>query len=160
MRQTFDRDDLNSAIEFDSPFQVFDDGTIETRVSGIHAPNVEHDDQSDVLIESTDWEALTGFTGQYGYRGAVMHASEQFQGGIVDYVIERPGVYCLVVVEAYDDRCIVCAETADYCQGHGEIGDPEGYAAIQDNDGEQFEYRQSQTPAGWAVVHYTGERAE
>lgn len=27
-----------------------------------------------------------------------------------------------------DSRCPTCGEPIDYCQGHGEIGDPEGYA--------------------------------
>lgn len=33
--------------------------------------------------------------------------------------------------------CVVCGEHSDYCQGHGEIGDPDGYAILMahDNDG-------------------------
>lgn len=36
----------------------------------------------------------------------------------------------------YVSRCVVCAEFPDYCQGHGEIGDPEGYEILiaHDND--------------------------
>lgn len=33
-------------------------------------------------------------------------------------------------MEAEPERCPVCGEFPDYCQGHGEIGDPEGYALL------------------------------
>ena len=32
-------------------------------------------------------------------------------------------------------RCPVCAEPIDYCQGHGEIGDPAGFAILVAHDG-------------------------
>jgi len=28
-------------------------------------------------------------------------------------------------------RCCVCGDPSDYCQGHGEIGDPVGFETIQ-----------------------------
>lgn len=28
------------------------------------------------------------------------------------------------------DECPVCLEPMDYCQGHGEIGDPEGFRML------------------------------
>jgi hypothetical protein len=31
-------------------------------------------------------------------------------------------------------RCPACGELMDYCQGHGEIGDPYGYAILQAHD--------------------------
>ena len=31
-----------------------------------------------------------------------------------------------------DDVCPVCLEPMDYCQGHVQIGDPEGFAALQE----------------------------
>ena len=31
-------------------------------------------------------------------------------------------------------RCPACGEPIDYCQGHGEIGDPEGRAALDLHD--------------------------
>lgn len=33
--------------------------------------------------------------------------------------------------DANGERCPACGEYIDYCQGHGPIGDPDGYAAIQ-----------------------------
>jgi hypothetical protein len=31
-------------------------------------------------------------------------------------------------------RCPACGEPIDYCQGHGEYGDPEGHAALELHD--------------------------
>ncbi|QFP97764.1 hypothetical protein KNU79_gp82 [Gordonia phage NadineRae] len=45
-----------------------------------------------------------------------------------------------VVVGARDadvfapDRCVVCGEVVDYCQGHGSIGDPDGAAVLRAHD--------------------------
>lgn len=30
------------------------------------------------------------------------------------------------------DECPICLEPMDYCQGHGEIGDPEGFRMLMD----------------------------
>ena len=30
--------------------------------------------------------------------------------------------------------CPACGDPIDYCQGHGEIGDPEGYAIIKQQE--------------------------
>lgn len=32
--------------------------------------------------------------------------------------------------------CPACGEPIDYCQGHGEIGDPQGFAILQAHDNE------------------------
>ena len=31
-------------------------------------------------------------------------------------------------------RCPACNEPVDYCQGHGEIGDPDGFAVLEAHD--------------------------
>ena len=33
-----------------------------------------------------------------------------------------------------DSKCPACGDFIDYCQGHGEIGDPEGYAIIKQQE--------------------------
>jgi hypothetical protein len=33
-----------------------------------------------------------------------------------------------------ETRCPACGEPIDYCQGHGELGDPEGHAVLQQHD--------------------------
>lgn len=34
----------------------------------------------------------------------------------------------------YESRCPVCGDPADYCLGHGEIGDPAGYGILVAHD--------------------------
>ena len=36
--------------------------------------------------------------------------------------------------EDYESRCPACGDVIDYCQGHGEIGDPQGFAILQAHD--------------------------
>ncbi|HEY6057206.1 MAG TPA: hypothetical protein VIV06_04200 [Candidatus Limnocylindrales bacterium] len=37
----------------------------------------------------------------------------------------------------YVSRCPACGDPIDYCQGHGEIGDPTGAAILADHDAGQ-----------------------
>ena len=34
-------------------------------------------------------------------------------------------------MDEMESVCPACGEPIDYCQGHGEIGDPEGYAILK-----------------------------
>ena len=88
-------------FEFDHVFTVHADGSVTD--SDRYAPSVWHDDTDDVVIDGEGWTALTGYTGQYRYNGAVMHASEQFAGGIRDDVLSTPGTYVLVVVDVLSE---------------------------------------------------------
>jgi hypothetical protein len=40
------------------------------------------------------------------------------------------------VFEEYDSCCPACGEWSQYCQGHGEMGDPAGYAILNMHDDE------------------------
>lgn len=87
-------------------FTLHQDGTV-TEPRGIYAPDVFDDPDDDVCIVGDEWEALTGWTLQYGYHGAVMHASELFHAGIVRFLLEwadpDPVTFALVVVECLTD---------------------------------------------------------
>ena len=80
--------EINSQ-EFDHVFQVTRRG-IADGPDGIYAPEVENDDEHDILVDgvplkattSKGWQALEGYTCQYGYAGAVMQPSE-FVGGLL-----------------------------------------------------------------------------
>lgn len=37
--------------------------------------------------------------------------------------------------EIVEALCPACGSPTDYCQGHGEIGDPTGFAILQAHDG-------------------------
>lgn len=36
--------------------------------------------------------------------------------------------------DVYEPRCPACGEYMDFCQGHGEIGDPEGFEILCKHD--------------------------
>lgn len=54
-------------------------------------------------VDGTGWELVSGFTGQYGYNGPLMHESEYMGGGIVQYTIDTPGIYTVQYVAAWTD---------------------------------------------------------
>lgn len=95
------------AQEFDVPFRIYPLGTFEGHVSGVYAPSVWHSYTEDIEIDSDAWEPLTGYTGQHGYRGACMHASEDFGPGMVADMWEaardagQPVTFVTVVIECY-----------------------------------------------------------
>lgn len=93
-----------NAIEFDHPFTLHPDGTI-TDPTGVHAPSVYHNDETDVEISDDGWRALTGMTGQDRYHGAVMHPSEYIGRGITEYLLElaadEPRTFVVTAVECW-----------------------------------------------------------
>jgi hypothetical protein len=123
-------------MDFDHVFTITEDGTIED--ADEYAPSVEHDDKYDVLIdgtphlESETWEAFsTGYTGQHGYNGPVMHVSEYLSGGLADDMLSTPGIFVIEVVDApcdYDDPDTLCdIETGCGC-------DPAGWIVLRKRD--------------------------
>ncbi len=109
MNKQATRDTLTHMVEWDIPFRVNGDGTVDTFVDG-DAPTVYHDAEEDVIVDGAgDWTPLTGYTGQDSYHGAVMHPSEQLSGGLADDVLATPGVYVLTTVldmEAAEDDAL------------------------------------------------------
>lgn len=90
-------------LDFDHPFTLDSAGN-PSDAPGVHAPYVWHDDELDVDgYDPCEWEPITGLTGQYGYRGAVMHASEYVGCGVVDRLLwecqDDPRTFVMVVVE-------------------------------------------------------------
>lgn len=107
---------LNSAIDFDSPFRVVstsDSGeTIIEGAPGIYAPDVtlfvgrdgngvgEEEIDYRPWNESTRWQAITGYSGQQGYSGPTMHASEYLGGNMArDVLADIGSTYVAVTVE-------------------------------------------------------------
>lgn len=147
--------ELNDIMEFDHPIRVNPDGTIDPDPRKSHpgtpyAPEsvmqTRHDGQVDdgdeeAWIESIrrqGWEPERGWTGQHGYRGPVMHASEYVGGGLEDHIRETPGLWVVVSVECLPD------EDPD---PDDEDHDPADCETCERRDCGDFE------PAGWAVLH-------
>lgn len=79
-------------VEFDHVFTVMSGGTVTDGPSGIHAP-----DSHDGELSGDGWEYWsTGRSGQYGYRGPIMHASEYIGGRIERDILSTPGIYAVV----------------------------------------------------------------
>src|SRR4051812_32617046 len=112
--------DIN-AQDLDHVFEITDDDRVVDGPAGMYAPErCEHDDTDDMLIdgvpyrECTEWEAVTGVTGQYCYHGPVMHSSEYVGRELGRWLAENwarstPMVVCVVEVGCDDD----CAEDCD-----------------------------------------------
>lgn len=155
--------DMLRSVEFDSPFTVTPSGEIGPAPAGVYAPECYHSEADDVDLAGAGeiWEPLTGYTGQYGYRGAVMHASEYLGGGLARDILASPGVYVVVVVSVLpDSECLHCGRTIEQ-DAAGRWVDPEA-------DGDDSVWRETcdahgtvtaehepcpdPEPAGWAVL--------
>lgn len=96
-------EELAEAMDFDHVITVYPNGTIGD--SKYYAPEVwqELDKDGQAIKEpelfSSNWTLLTGYTGQYGYNGAVMHQSEYIGGRLADHILKNPGHYVVLVVE-------------------------------------------------------------
>jgi len=106
-----------------------------------YLPAVEHDDAHDILIDGiplrnadmvAGWHALTGKTGQHGYRGAVLHASETATDAQVrEWVAEAGGdILAIVEVSGHDDDAPVFPDEPDYCERSGCAHEPAGWAIL------------------------------
>lgn len=115
-------------LEMDTVFRIVDGQVVEQ--PGEYAPTVTHVEgerhPNDVSIDMVGegWSLLHGYTGQYGYRGGVMHPSEMFSAGMAadmsDPSLYDPGLFALVVVEVDDGS---------------EDSEPAGWAVAYKRDG-------------------------
>jgi hypothetical protein len=106
--------DLDERMEIDHVVQIMEDGSVIDR-NDLYAPeiNVDTDGEGSILAEHESdmiedvkrqgWEMLTGWTGQYGYGGPIMHQSEYIGGRLSEHILSTPGIYCAVAVETYEE---------------------------------------------------------
>lgn len=135
---------LNSQVEFDCPFMVLPHGNIDTSPERGCAPSVYLyvDKQGNgVGTEEVEcdreypWEPVTGYSGQHGYSGPVMHASEYLGGNMASDVLgDWGGVYVVCAVECLPDWEIDENAPDDVFAGQ----------VVQDN------------PAGWMLLKLKG----
>lgn len=122
-----------SNFEFDTGYSAI----TGAHVPGLYTPYAEADsaidvDGCDVLLDGlsnnlADWDIITGYTQQHGYRGAIMHPSETADDDTIrEWVREAGGdVFALVVV---DFPC-ECPDPAA-CEEFGCDPEPAGWAII------------------------------
>jgi hypothetical protein len=123
--------DLNSIMEFDHVVCVRDDGTVTDRgTTGVYAPEItceydgpfaegqitdEHDQAMIESVKAQGWDVLTGWSGQYGYSGPIMHASEFIGGALADHIRATPGYWVACTVELHPKE-----DDPEYDDGNGE----------------------------------------
>lgn len=100
---------LNEIMEFDHVIEVLGDGTV-TDTTGVWAPEMWDD-----KLDSTDWQLMHGYSGQWGYSGPTMHPSEYIGGGLARDILAEPGVY--VAILSYDDCECDCECDCDTVSG-------------------------------------------
>lgn len=148
---------LSDLIDFDCPFMLTPagSGAVELHYMSerpadfrgprsLYAPTVEHSYTHDVLINGhaprcecgyCHWEPLTGHSGQHGYRGAVMHASEFIGGALALDLLDTASEHPIYVVS--EVGVVVCEEDccADRTDADAEVGlwehEPVGWAILR-----------------------------
>lgn len=152
-------------VEFDHVFRITNGGMVTDAPSGIYAPS-----STDGELDSDDWEYWSdGYSGQYGYRGPIMHPSEFIGGRIERDLVASPGIYAVVADESSgtdaedipDDfpvrpvpwsdgpniaTCGTCSLSWDDGKSTGMTPVPSGRCP--------FESFHSDAPNGWAIVRY------
>ena len=142
---------LNDMMEFDHIVRVNPDGTVEdtdmpTGVIGAYFDLNVAPDGTDEFEMSAGWELLQGFTGQYGYNGPVMHSSEYVGGGLERHILETPGYYVVLIVNALEAHVwqvsrMTGTTTCERC----------GLLPLDEDDMDST--CQSDEPAGWAIAY-------
>lgn len=128
---------LNSIMEMDTVIRVYEGGRIDWPMKNVHAPEVsvmlDADDQiTDVAeeemtmwVKAQGWDLLTGWTGQSGYSGPLMHPSEFVGGKLAEHIMETPGYYTCVVISS--DKPCPCGEDQVGCECPLDV-EPAGWA--------------------------------
>lgn len=92
---------LSDVMDMDHVIRVNGDGTVDTSPETTrYAPTVEFYNGELDKSQLGDWTLLSGFTGQYSYTGPIMHSSEYIGGGLARFILDTPGYYAAVVVNA------------------------------------------------------------
>lgn len=92
---------LNDLMEFDHVIRVHEDGTI-SEPENVWAPEVTWSEGTH-HVSGDGWSLLSGYSGQYGYAGPVMHDPEYIGGRMEEDIIATPGYYVAVVVSDVDN---------------------------------------------------------
>jgi hypothetical protein len=89
---------LNDKMDFDHVVQVLPGGQV-VDAHGVYAPEL-YDDE----LQGAGWTLMDGYSGQSGYSGPIMHASEYIGGGLERDILANPGYYVTLVNNSYDDE--------------------------------------------------------
>lgn len=98
-------DRLGDAMDFEHVIMVRDGKAYDVRRTP-YAPECYWEGFANgAHIEAgTGWELMDGYSGQHGYSGPIMHASEYIGGRMVDDILATDGYYAAVVCDVLDDE--------------------------------------------------------
>lgn len=133
---------MSLALEFASLFRVTNSGYVVTgqELDDLdptlpHLPDDVHVDDVDVPGAIPGWEAVSGYTGQHGYRGALMHPSEYFGGHLAFDTMMRPGLYGMVEPYFTCENYETGELTEEFCADSGEClcadANPAGWTLLR-----------------------------
>lgn len=156
--------ELRAIAEFDQPFTVDAVGAVTDAPAGTYAPEVYHVDDAQAphdvdIMSGYPWEQFSGgYTGQYGYNGAVMHASEYLGGRLATDILATPGTYVVCAVEclpvpAFPHAWSPSGARCTRCPVAG-TGDPEndGPCEAHPDYSPDVDAFPDDGPAGWVVL--------
>lgn len=93
---------LDAKMGIDHVVRVHPDGSV-TDAAGVYAPEIsmDTDDDGQILAEHDaamvadlkrqGWDVESGWTGQHGYHGPLMHTSEFIGGRLAEHITATPG---------------------------------------------------------------------
>lgn len=93
---------LDDLLGLDAPpVQVNADGTVSDDAANAYRSPELHGTDAEIKSDAAaqGWDLLEGYTGQYAYRGPVMHPSESIGGRMAEDILSTPGVYVAVAVD-------------------------------------------------------------
>jgi hypothetical protein len=98
-------DNLNSIMEFDHVIRVNEDGTVSDVEESYYFDVTTYQQEQEGHWETSytlpeGWSVMNGYSGQHGYSGPDMHQSEYIGGRMARDILETPGLYVALVVEA------------------------------------------------------------
>lgn len=99
-------------MDFDHVIEVHADGSVTDAPAGIHAPEV----YDDTVAEP--WTLLNGYSGQHGYSGPTMHASEYIGGRLAADILATPGYYVSVISHDSDAEYVDEGDVAGWAIAH------------------------------------------
>jgi hypothetical protein len=104
MSEIIKPEDLNNIMSFEHVIRVNPDGTVDGVEESFYFDVTAYEksegrwDTEVTLPEG--WALMTGYTGQFGYSGPEMHRSEFIGGRMALDILETPGMYVALTVEA------------------------------------------------------------
>jgi hypothetical protein len=100
-------ENLNHIMEFGHVIRVNVDGSVSDSpldpYISLYCNLTSEDHWEDEFSIPEGWQLMKGYSGQYGYAGPVMHASEFIGGGMARDILATPGDYVALSVESFCD---------------------------------------------------------